>query len=98
MDPLSDFPRTSVQALDQSLLQFLGRHSDGPNRLKLPLVVGFGISDPAQAGQIAKVADGVVVGSALVKYFEKYRGAELVKEVGSFAASLKAGVVAGRQA
>jgi tryptophan synthase alpha chain len=37
--------------------------------LDLPLVVGFGISDPDQAGQIAAVADGVVVGSALVKYF-----------------------------
>jgi tryptophan synthase alpha chain len=33
---------------------------------KLPLAVGFGISNPAQARQVAHVADGVVVGSALV--------------------------------
>lgn len=60
--------------------------------LDLPLVVGFGISTPEQAGEVAKSADGVVVGSALVKYFEKYEGAELLKEVGSFVAALKQGV------
>ena len=32
-----------------------------------PVAVGFGISDPKQARAIAKVADGVIVGSALVK-------------------------------
>ncbi|HJV65832.1 MAG TPA: tryptophan synthase subunit alpha [Geomonas sp.] len=60
--------------------------------LNLPMVVGFGISNGTQAGQVAEAADGVVVGSALVKYFEKYQGAELVKELGSFVASLKQGV------
>lgn len=34
---------------------------------KLPLAVGFGISTPEQAHDVAKLADGVVVGSALVK-------------------------------
>ena len=33
---------------------------------KLPVVVGFGVRTPAQAKAIAKGADGVVVGSALV--------------------------------
>jgi len=33
----------------------------------LPVAVGFGISTPAQAGTVARVADGVVVGSALVE-------------------------------
>jgi tryptophan synthase alpha chain len=33
----------------------------------LPICVGFGISDAAQAAAVAKLADGVVVGSALVK-------------------------------
>jgi tryptophan synthase alpha chain len=32
----------------------------------LPLVVGFGISTPEQVSEVAQVADGVVVGSALV--------------------------------
>jgi len=33
----------------------------------LPICVGFGISTPAQAREAARLADGVVVGSALVK-------------------------------
>jgi tryptophan synthase alpha chain len=40
------------------------------NRIKqstdLPVAVGFGVRTPEQAAEIAKVADGVVVGSALV--------------------------------
>jgi tryptophan synthase alpha chain len=33
----------------------------------LPVAVGFGIHTPAQAAEIAKIADGVIVGSAIVK-------------------------------
>jgi tryptophan synthase alpha chain len=33
----------------------------------LPVAVGFGISEPAQAAAVARVADGVVVGSAVVR-------------------------------
>ena len=61
--------------------------------LSLPLVVGFGISDPDQAAQVARVADGVVVGSALVKYFERYQGEELLRELGRSVAALKQGIV-----
>jgi tryptophan synthase alpha chain len=38
---------------------------------KLPLAAGFGISTPEQAGAVAKMADGVVVGSAIVRQIEK---------------------------
>jgi tryptophan synthase alpha chain len=38
---------------------------------KLPIVVGFGIRDAASAAQIGQIADGVVVGSALVAEIEK---------------------------
>ena len=38
---------------------------------KLPLAAGFGISTPDQAGAVAKMADGVVVGSAIVRQVEK---------------------------
>lgn len=34
---------------------------------ELPVAVGFGVSTPAQAAVVARVADGVVVGSALVR-------------------------------
>ncbi|MFH1429073.1 MAG: tryptophan synthase subunit alpha [Candidatus Margulisiibacteriota bacterium] len=37
----------------------------------LPVAVGFGISSPAQAKSIAELADGVIIGSALVKLTEK---------------------------
>ncbi len=37
----------------------------------LPLAAGFGISTPEQAANVAKMADGVVVGSAIVRLIEK---------------------------
>ncbi|MEM7351897.1 MAG: tryptophan synthase subunit alpha [Acidobacteriota bacterium] len=43
-------------------------------KLSQPLAVGFGINTAAQAAQVAKVADGVVVGSALVQLIEEYTG------------------------
>lgn len=36
-----------------------------------PVCVGFGISRPAQAREVAKIADGVIVGSALVQMIEE---------------------------
>lgn len=38
----------------------------------LPLAVGFGINTPEQSRDIAKIADGVIVGSAIVKIIEEY--------------------------
>ncbi len=38
----------------------------------LPLAVGFGINTPEQASDIGKIADGVIVGSAIVKIIEQY--------------------------
>jgi len=37
---------------------------------RLPLCVGFGVSTAAQAGQVARFADGVIVGSSIVKLME----------------------------
>ena len=45
----------------------------------LPICVGFGISTPAQARTVGELADGVVVGSALVRAAE--RGPEEVLEL-----------------
>jgi tryptophan synthase alpha chain len=39
---------------------------------RLPLAVGFGVRDPRTAAQVGKVADGVVVGSALVAEIAKH--------------------------
>jgi tryptophan synthase alpha chain len=62
-----------------------------------PVAVGFGISSPDQAAQVAGWgADGVIVGSALVKVIEE-RGAspELVEQAAGFVRALKQGVLAG---
>jgi tryptophan synthase alpha chain len=40
-------------------------------RTKKPLCVGFGISTPEQARRVAKVADGVIVGSRIIQLLDK---------------------------
>lgn len=37
-----------------------------------PIAIGFGISTPEQAIEMSRIADGVIVGSAIVKLIEKY--------------------------
>jgi tryptophan synthase alpha chain len=56
-----------------------------------PVAVGFGISSPDQATTVARVADGVVVGSALVRMLET----ATLPEVGRFVASLRAATARG---
>jgi tryptophan synthase alpha chain len=56
---------------------------------KLPVVAGFGVSTPEQAARTSASADGVVVGSAIVKLFEQYEGRRLMEEVASLVRSLK---------
>ena len=56
----------------------------------LPITVGFGISTPAQAATIAPLADGVVVGSALVRLIgEKGGSPSLIPAATSFAAEIR---------
>lgn len=52
---------------------------------KLPIAVGFGISKPAQAAEVAKMADGVIVGSAIVDLIAKKK----IKAVAKFVSSLR---------
>jgi len=54
-----------------------------------PVCVGFGISSPSQARSIAKIADGVIVGSAVIKLIEKnLKNKNLPKIVGRFVTRL----------
>lgn len=46
----------------------------------LPVVVGFGIKDAASAAQVAKIADAVVVGSAIISKVEENLGNEECSE------------------
>ncbi len=54
-----------------------------------PLAVGFGISTPEQAKEVSRIADGVIVGSAIVKQIEEnLKRPDLVTKVGDFVSSL----------
>ena len=50
----------------------------------IPCAVGFGISNPQQARQMASFADGVIIGSAIVRIIEQY-GTNCVEPVRQFA-------------
>ena len=55
----------------------------------MPVAVGFGISTPEHVSEIARYADAVVVGSAIVRRIGEYQGdAGLVSKVGAFVGSL----------
>jgi tryptophan synthase alpha chain len=59
----------------------------------LPLCVGFGISKPEHVAMLRDAADGVIVGSALVRRLEnaaKRPAGEVVREIGDLAESLVA--------
>ncbi len=53
----------------------------------LPVAVGFGVSRPEQAAAVARIADGVVVGSAIVR-----AAGEGVDQAAKLAASLRAAI------
>ena len=56
----------------------LRKHIDGIRKyITLPLVVGFGIKTPAHAKNIAAIADGFVVGSALVSELDGVENGKL---------------------
>jgi len=67
----------------------------------LPVVTGFGIRTPEQAGEAASLSDGAVVGSAVVDIIADNLGAdgrgtpEIVSKIAAFVGDLAKGVAAG---
>jgi len=59
-----------------------------------PICVGFGVSTSSQAEDIAHSADGIIVGSAIIKVLEKHLGDRrgMIKAVGDFAGSISRAV------
>ena len=58
---------------------------------KIPCAVGFGISTPEQARRVAAVADGVIVGSAIVKLCGQH-GCGCIAPVTDYVRSMKAAI------
>jgi len=81
--------RTGVTGASTDLSDTLGEEV---RRLKavlsLPVAVGFGISTPEQARAVAEVADGVVVGSALIQALDESG----VRGAAAFLGSLRRGM------
>ncbi len=83
--------RTSVAGDVGALVGRLRRHT------ALPICVGFGVSTPDHARQVASVADGVIVGSAIVAIVER-EGAAAGSSLTAFVRSLRTGVDAAVEA
>jgi tryptophan synthase alpha chain len=73
---------------------------DAVARLKaattLPVAVGFGVRTPEQAAAIARVADGVVVGSAIVELVGKH-GTDAPEPIRAYIASLSTAIAEARK-
>lgn len=55
---------------------------------QIPCAIGFGISTPEQAKKMAGISDGVIVGSAIIKWLEKY-GINAPEYIGAYVKSMK---------
>jgi tryptophan synthase alpha chain len=83
---------TGVTGARASLALDLGQHVRELRTVTdLPIGVGFGISTPDQAREVASIADAVVVGSALSSLIEEHASSpDLVETVGKLVGTMKA--------
>ena len=57
---------------------------------RIPIAVGFGVQTPEDAAKVAAMADGVIVGSAIVRQIALHQQKpDMVSAVATFVASLK---------
>ena len=87
----------SLTGITGSKLQEVGAIEKQLRRIRrstaLPIAVGFGISNPEQASAVARLADGVIVGSAIVKMIEQHGDRpDLPAVIGKFVKELKKAV------
>lgn len=75
--------RTEITTDLDSIIRVARENTD------IPCAIGFGISTPEQAKRFGSMADGVIVGSAIVKLIEKY-GKDSPEYVGSYVREMKA--------
>jgi len=77
--------RDAIDTSSESMIRRAKAVSD------VPCCVGFGVSNVAQAKALAKFADGVIVGSAIVKLIAQY-GKDSIEPVYEFAREIKAAI------
>ncbi|MGN0136600.1 tryptophan synthase subunit alpha [Anaerotignum sp.] len=77
--------RSEIKTDLASIMEVVRQNTD------IPCAIGFGISTPEQAKKMAELADGVIVGSAIIKLIEKY-GKDAPKYVGEYVKSMTEGI------
>jgi tryptophan synthase alpha chain len=82
----------SITGITGARSQLAGGLSDFVGRIRqatvAPIAVGFGVSTPDQAREVSQIADGVIVGSALVQIVD--RAADKPRAAAQFIRQLKA--------
>ena len=74
--------RSEINTDISSIVSVIRQNTD------IPVAVGFGISTPEQAHDMAALSDGAIVGSAIVKLLEKY-GKDAPSFIGDYVRSMK---------
>lgn len=74
--------RNSIETDLSSIVDIIRKNTD------IPCAIGFGISTPAQAHDMAALADGAIVGSAIIKLLEQY-GKDAPEYIGAYVKSMK---------
>lgn len=78
--------RSEIKTDLKSIVDVVRQNTD------IPCAIGFGISTPEQAGKMAAISDGAIVGSAIVKLIEQY-GKESPNYVGEYVKAMKKGTI-----
>jgi len=84
----------SVTGITGTRLQDVADVRDNVRKIKqqsrVPIAVGFGVATSEDAARVAKIADGVIVGTAIVRNIAQHaKDPRMVSKVGEFVRSLK---------
>ena len=77
--------RSEINTDLESIVSVIRQNTD------VPCAVGFGISTPEQAKKMAAVSDGAIVGSAIIRFLERY-GSDAPIYIGEYIKEMKAAV------
>ncbi len=78
--------RTAISSTIGDMIALVKQHAD------VPCAIGFGISTPEQATNMAAISDGVIVGSAIVKLCAQY-GKDCVPHVAQYVRDMKQAIL-----